>query len=186
MSDEATDRRKKLKKLSQSGEAYPNDFRRTTTTDDTAHPIETSSANFHAHYQHLDRDELETRKVQVAVAGRVAAKRQMSKTSFVKLRDPGGTIQLMIVGSAEGAVGSFELLDNGDIIGACGSLTKTKTGELSIRVSELRILAKSRQPKPGKFHGVDDIETRYRKRYVDLIINESSRMVFKMRSRINA
>ena len=186
MSDEAADRRKKLKKLSQSGEAYPNDFRRTIATDDTAHAIETSSADFHAQYRHLDRDELETRKVQVAVAGRVMAKRQMSKTSFVKLRDRGGTLQLMIVGSAEASVGSLALLDNGDIIGACGSLTKTKTGELSIRVSELRILAKSLQPMPEKFHGLADIETRYRKRYLDLIINEGSRTVFKMRSRIIA
>ena len=184
MSDEAADRRKKLKQLSQSGDAYPNDFRRTAASDDTTHPIETSSADFHAQYQHLDRDELETQKIQVAVAGRVIAKRQMSKTSFVKLRDPGGTIQLMIVGSAEGVIGSFELLDNGDIVGACGSLTKTKTGELSVRVSKLRILAKSLQPMPEKFHGLADIETRYRKRYLDLIINENSRMVFKMRSRI--
>ena len=73
----------------------PTTLGRTAASDDTTHPIETSSADFHAQYQHLDRDELETQKIQVAVAGRVIAKRQMSKTSFVKLCDPGGTIQLM-------------------------------------------------------------------------------------------
>ena len=186
MSDEAADRRKKLAKLSQLGDAYPNDFMRTASSDDTAHQIEISAADFQAQYQHLGRDELESHKISVAVAGRVIARRQMSKTSFVKLRDASGTIQLMIGSPTAELAQAFELLDNGDIIGARGTLTKTKTGELSVRVSELRILAKSLQPMPEKFHGLADIETRYRKRYLDLIINENSRMVFKMRSRIIA
>ena len=186
MSDEAADRRKKLEKLSQLGDAYPNDFKRTTSSDDAAHQIEISAADFQSEYQHLSRDELEAHKVSAAVSGRVIAKRQMSKTSFVKLRDASGAIQLMIGSSDAKLAQSFELVDNGDIIGASGTLTKTKTGELSVRVSELRILAKSLQPMPEKFHGLADIETRYRKRYLDLIINENSRTVFKMRSRIIA
>lgn len=186
MSDEAADRRKKLAKLSQLGDAYPNDFKRTTNPADEAHRIEISAADFQAQYKHLDRDELEAHKVSVAVAGRVMAKRQMSKTSFVKLRDASGTMQLMIGNPKAELSRSFELMDNGDIIGARGTLTKTRTGELSVRVDELRILAKSLQPMPEKFHGLADIEIRYRKRYLDLIINEHSRAVFKMRSKIVA
>jgi len=187
MSDESADRRIKLKKLSQLGDAYPNDFRRAAAGDVISHHDEVRAADIQKQYRDLEREELETRRVQVALAGRVIAKRQMSKTSFVKLRDTSGTIQLMVGETGPELVHqSFELLDHGDIISAGGALTKTKTGELSIRVSELRILAKSLQPMPEKFHGLADIEIRYRKRYLDLIINARSREVFKKRSLIIA
>ena len=188
MSDEAADRRNKLKKLLQIGNAYSNDFRRSVRNDatDAAHQTEINAADLQSQYQNLTRNELEERKVQTAITGRVMAKRQMSKTSFVKLRDAAGTIQLMINMTTPEIVQSFELLDSGDIVGACGTLTKTKTNELSVRVSELRILAKSIHPMPEKFHGLADIETRYRKRYLDLIINAESREVFEKRSRIIA
>ena len=184
MSDEAADRRNKLAKLLQSGNAYPNDFKRTTRIDDA--DAEMYTADFQTQYGDTTRAELEERKVAAAVAGRVIAKRQMSKTSFVKLRDAAGTIQLMIDMTNPEVVQCFELSDIGDIVGADGTLTKTKTDELSVRVNEMRILAKSVHPMPEKFHGLTDIETRYRKRYLDLIINEDSRKVFEKRSRIIA
>ena len=174
MSDESADRRKKLDALLQSGNAYPNDFARVAIS------------SFHAEYSQLTRDELEERKISAAVAGRVIAKRQMSKTSFVKLRDDSDAIQLMITDASAQVAQSFELLDTGDIVGARGTLTKTKTGELSIRVEELCILAKALHPMPEKFHGLADIEIRHRKRYLDLIINEDSRTIFKKRSHIIA
>lgn len=185
MSDEAADRRNKLAELLRLGDAYPNDFMRSLRIDDSV-CSELNAADFQSQYQDAGRDELEERKISAAVAGRVIAKRQMSKTSFVKLRDYSGTIQLMISSANRQVYRYFELLDNGDIVGASGTLTRTKSGELSVRVTELRILAKSLQPMPEKFHGLADIEIRYRKRYLDLIINESSRAIFKKRSLIIA
>ena len=174
MGDETVDRRAKLAKLLQLGDAYPNDFERTL------------AKYFQDQYKHLTRDELEECNVQAALAGRVMAKRQMSKTSFIALRDASGTIQLMLNMTDSKLLQILELLDSGDIVGASGTLTKTKTGELSVRVNELRILAKSIQPMPEKFHGLADIETRYRKRYLDLIINQDSLRVFEKRCRIIA
>ena len=170
MSDEAADRQKKLAALLRLGNAYPNDFERRP------------AAYFQTQYLQLTREQLEQNKPQAALAGRVIAKRQMSKTSFIKLRDASGTMQLMIDMTNTEIKPIFGLLDNGDIVAASGALTKTKTGELSVRVSKLWVLAKSIHPMPEKFHGLADIETRYRKRYLDLIINEDSLRVFEIRS----
>ncbi|MBC6413443.1 MAG: lysine--tRNA ligase [Chromatiales bacterium] len=174
MSDEAADRRAKLAKLLQRGDIYPNNIERTL------------AEHFQVQYGHLTRDELEKHNVSAALAGRVMAKRQMSKTSFIELHDASAKIQLMLSMTNPEIVQTFELLDSGDIVSATGTLTKTKTGELSVRVKALRILAKSIHPLPEKFHGLADIETRYRKRYLDLIINADSLAVFEKRSRIIA
>ena len=116
-------------------------------------------------------------------------KRVMGKASFVQLQDTSGQIQLFV--TRDELVESFyndqfKKWDIGDIIGASGTLFKTQTGELSVRVSDIRLLTKSLRPLPEKFHGLSDQETIYRQRYVDLIMNEDSRKVFQRRSEIIA
>ena len=116
------------------------------------------------------------------------AKRVMGKASFVKLQDRSGQIQVRLERDRlpDGIYQSFRKWDVGDIVGACGSLFKTKTGELTVMADEVRLLTKSLRPLPEKFHGLSNQEIRYRRRYVDLIINESSRNVFRTRSAIIA
>jgi len=122
----------------------------------------------------------------VKVAGRLMAKRVMGKASFAQLQDMSGRIQLFLQRDAlpEGVYQAFKGWDMGDIIGAEGELFKTKTGELSVRADSVRMLTKSLRPLPEKFHGLADQETRYRQRYIDLIMNDVSRATFRMRSRI--
>jgi lysyl-tRNA synthetase, class II len=113
------------------------------------------------------------------------AKRVMGKASFARLEDSSGAIQLFLQQQALGSVyDEFKGWDVGDVIGADGSLFRTRTGELSVRVERLVLLTKSLRPLPDKWHGIADTEMRYRRRYVDLIMNEGSRRVFEMRSRI--
>jgi len=109
----------------------------------------------------------------------------MGKASFAKIQDRSGQLQLFVQKNSLGEelYASFKSWDRGDIIGARGRLFKTKTGELSVWVEELRPLTKSLRPLPEKFHGLSDQETRYRQRYVDLIINDSTREAFKIRSK---
>src|SRR6266567_1897624 len=113
-------------------------------------------------------------------------KRVMGKASFATLQDMSGRIQLYVArdGIGEAAYEAFKHYDLGDIVGARGTLFKTKTGELSVKVAELRLLAKALRPLPEKFHGLADQESKYRQRYVDLIMNEETRAVFQTRSRI--
>ncbi len=112
-------------------------------------------------------------------------KRVMGKASFAKLADRSGQIQLFLQAEALGPVyEEFKSADVGDILGAEGVLFRTKTGELSVRVTALRMLVKSLRPLPDKWHGIADVDTRYRQRYVDLIMTEASREVFRTRSRI--
>jgi lysyl-tRNA synthetase class 2 len=121
----------------------------------------------------------------VKVAGRIMAKRVMGKASFVALKDESGTIQLFLQQSTLGPVyEAFKSWDIGDIVGAAGVLMRTKTGELSVRVDTLRLLTKSLRPLPDKWHGLTDTEARYRRRYVDLIVNDEVRETFRTRSRI--
>jgi len=123
---------------------------------------------------------------EVSVAGRLMAKRGMGKTSFCDLHDRDGKIQLFVrineLGEEE--YEEFKKLDIGDIIGVKGTVFKTKMGEISIRVHEYTLLSKSLRPLPEKFHGLKDIDTRYRQRYLDLIVNPEVRNTFIMRSRI--
>ncbi len=166
-------RRQKLRELRQCGNAYPTDFRR-----------DALAAELHAAYGDQDNVELDAQPRRVRVAGRMLAKRIMGKAGFARLRDMSGDIQLFVQKNAlpEGLYEDFKGWDLGDILGAEGTIFKTKTGELSIKVDELRLLTKSLRPLPEKFHGLADQETRYRQRYVDLIMNESTRATFRLRS----
>ncbi len=168
-------RRAKLDVLRASGQAYPNDFR----TDAMA-------AGLHQDFGALEAEALEDIIEGFAVAGRMMAKRVMGKLAFVLLQDRSGGIQLMVQRDnlPEDVYAAFKHWDIGDIIGARGRICRTQKGELSLRLSELRLLSKSLRPLPEKWHGLTDTEMRYRRRYVDLIVNEESREVFRKRSRI--
>lgn len=165
-------RREKLQALRQQGNAYPTDFRR-----------DALAAELHAKYSDQPAEELNTQAQEVTVAGRILAKRIMGKASFIRLRDMSGDIQLFLQKDSLGETYSlFQDWDLGDLIGAQGTVFKTKTGELSVKVNSLRLLTKALRPLPEKFHGLADQETRYRQRYVDLIINPSTRANFRLRS----
>ena len=167
-------RREKLNKLRETGEAFPNDFRR-----------DALAGELHAEYDEVDADALEARGLRVCVAGRMMLKRVMGKASFAQLLDMSGRIQLYLQRDLLGeAYQDFKGWDIGDILGAEGQLIKTKTGELSLRVDSIRLLTKALRPLPEKFHGLTDQEARYRQRYLDLIMNEPSRATFRLRSQI--
>ncbi|MDI4632538.1 lysine--tRNA ligase [Pelomonas sp. V22] len=136
-------------------------------------------------YGDLANEELEPQEVKVTVAGRLMLKRIMGKASFGTLQDATGRIQLFVTkdGVGEESYDEFKHLDLGDIVGAEGTLFRTKTGELSVRVSKLRLLTKSLRPLPDKFHGMSDQEQKYRQRYVDLITDEAARARFVARSK---
>lgn len=170
-------RREKLTKLRQHGSAFPNNFRRDAVSD-----------QLHACYGEKSNEELNALNIVVSVAGRMMTCRIMGKASFATLQDVGGTIQLYVVRDdlPNGQYDQFKQLDLGDIVGACGKLFKTRTGELSVHCHEISLLTKAIRPLPDKFHGLADQETRYRQRYLDLIANEESRQIFKIRSRIMA
>lgn len=169
------ERREKLHALKALGNAYPNDFRPNAFTQEL-------TERFGA----MDNDLLAQSAEVFTVAGRMMAKRVMGKIAFVRLQDSSGSIQLVVQrdGLPEGLFARFRQWDVGDIIGAGGAMFRTQKGELSVRVTELRLLSKSLRPLPEKWHGLSDMETRYRQRYVDLIMNEESRNVFRVRSNI--
>jgi lysyl-tRNA synthetase class 2 len=169
------ERRGKLAALREQGNAFPNDFRRNAISEEL-------HQTFHAH----DNDALAEEKIEVSVSGRMMAKRVMGKASFVKLQDRSGQIQLRLERDRlpEGIYQSFKKWDVGDIVGARGVLFRTNTGELTVLADEVRLLTKSLRPLPEKWAGLSDQETRYRQRYVDLIINEKSRETFRKRSQI--
>lgn len=137
-------------------------------------------------YDELSKEELEEKQVEVNLAGRIMAKRGMGKASFAHIQDLSGRIQIYVRQDsiAEAQYEAFSILDLGDIIGVKGVLFKTKTGETTIKVKELEVLSKSLYPLPEKFHGLKDVELRYRQRYVDLIINPEVQKTFIARSRI--
>jgi lysyl-tRNA synthetase class 2 len=169
------ERRAKLDTLRENGQAFPNDFRKDTTAGD-----------LHERFDDCETAELAQVEEQFSLAGRMMAKRVMGKIAFVRLQDRSGSIQLMIQRDnlPEGLFQEFKHWDVGDIIGARGVIVRTQKGELSIRASELRLLTKSLRPLPEKYHGLTDTEARYRRRYVDLIMSEESRSVFRTRSGI--
>lgn len=169
------ERRRKLDELRQAGPAFPSDFRR-----------DALSEQLHGLYGKRGNESLESEPVEVAVAGRMMEKRVMGKASFAKLQDQAGRIQLFVERDRVGpdVYKAFKSWDVGDILGAGGTLFKTRTGELSLRVDSLRLLTKSLRPLPEKFHGLSDQETRYRQRYLDLIVNPDSRHVFNTRRKI--
>jgi len=169
------ERRAKLAELRRHGVAFPNDFRR-------AH----LAAGLHSASGGKTNEELEPKRIQVTVAGRMMLRRVMGKASFATLQDASGRIQLYVTRDAVGEdpYESFKHWDLGDILGATGTLFKTKTGELSIKVDKVRLLVKALRPLPDKFHGLADQEQRYRQRYVDLITSDAAREVFRVRTRL--
>ncbi|MBV6717420.1 lysine--tRNA ligase [Paenibacillus chitinolyticus] len=137
-------------------------------------------------YEETPKEELEQQTVEVSIAGRIMQKRAMGKASFAHLQDITGKIQIYVRQDALGDTkySAFDLLDIGDMVGVKGTVFKTKTGETSIKVKELEVLTKSLLPLPEKYHGLKDVETRYRQRYVDLIMNQEVKETFILRSRI--
>jgi lysyl-tRNA synthetase class 2 len=169
------ERRAKLAALREGGQAFPNDFRR-----------DALAADLHAAHGARDAEALDAAAASAAVAGRMVLKRVMGKASFATLQDMSGRIQLYVTRDAigEAAYEAFKHWDLGDILGARGTLFKTRTGELSVKVTELRLLSKALRPLPEKFHGLTDTEQKYRQRYVDLITSADSRRVFTVRSKV--
>lgn len=172
------ERRAKLAAIRANGVAFPNDFR----------PLH-KAATLQGQYDRLNQTELDAMAVRVTVAGRMMLKRVMGKASFATIQDASGPkadgrIQLYITNDLVGIAvhDAFKHFDMGDILGAEGVLFKTKTGELSVKVSAFRLITKSLRPLPDKFHGLADQEMKYRQRYVDLIINDQTRSTFKART----
>jgi lysyl-tRNA synthetase class 2 len=173
------ERQGKLAALRAAGIAFPNDIK----------PENRAEALF-AQYDSKTKEELEPLAVTVSVAGRMMLKRVMGKASFATLQDAsfgpsGGRIQVYInnEGVGEDIHNAFKHWDLGDIVWAKGTLFKTKTGELSIHATGIRLVTKSLRPLPDKFHGMADQEVKYRQRYVDLITDESARKRFMSRSK---
>ncbi len=168
-------RRAKLAELREQGNPFPNDFKRNVV-----------AGELHAEYGEKDGAEIELRNVRCKVAGRMMTRRVMGKASFAHLQDMSGRVQVYVTRDAVGEklYEDFRKWDIGDIVGAEGVLFKTKTGELSVKVDEVRLLAKALRPLPEKYHGLTDTETKYRQRYLDLIMNEVTRKTFRMRTEI--
>jgi lysyl-tRNA synthetase class 2 len=171
-------RRAKLSALRENGIAFPTDFRRNVVAGEVL-----------AEYGEKSKEELEENPLRVKVAGRIMTRRIMGKASFCHIQDMSGKIQLYVTRDAlpdDFYNEQFKKWDIGDIVGAEGVLFKTNAGELSVKVDDIRLLTKSLRPLPEKFHGIADQEIKYRQRYLDLIMSESSRKTFLLRSRIVA
>ena len=167
-------RREKLAELRGAGNPYPNDFRPNAAT-----------ADVHERCGALE-DEAALSSHRFRIAGRMMTRRVMGKAGFAHLKDGAGRLQLYVRRDdlPDGAYRDFRRWDIGDLIGAEGVAFRTRTGELSLRVESLRLLAKALRPLPEKFHGLADRETRYRRRHLDLIMNEEARETFRIRSRV--
>ena len=168
------ERRAKLAKLRESGVAYPNDFVRTDLFGD-----------LRAAYGDKTAEELEALAPEVSCSGRMMLKRVMGKASFATVRDFTGEMQYFVQKNevGEDAYAAFKTFDLGDIVAVKGVLFRTKSGELSIRAREIRLMTKNIRPLPDKHKGLVDTELCYRQRYVDLIMNEESRNRFLVRSK---
>ena len=166
-------RKEKLKKLREQGRDYPNSFRRNELAKELI-----------KEYSDLSKDDLENSSISVKVAGRIMLRRLMGKASFTTIQDMSAQIQLYLREDTLSNYDDFKTWDIGDIIGVEGELFKTNTGELSIKVTEAILLTKSLKPLPEKHQGLVDVEQRYRKRYLDLLVNEEAREVFLARSKI--
>ena len=168
-------RRAKLAELRAQGNPFPNDFRRNVV-----------AGELHAEYGARDAAALDAAPVRVKIAGRMMTRRIMGKASFAHIQDMSGRMQLYVTreGVGEERYGEFKKWDLGDIVGADGVLFKTKTGELSVKVDDVRLLTKALRPLPEKYHGLTDQETRYRQRYLDLIMNDVARNTFLARTAI--
>ena len=168
-------RRAKLEDLKSKGNAFPNDFRRDALAED-----------LHTTYDSVEKDKLESKNIEISVAGRVMLQRVMGKASFITIQDLTGQIQAYIKADnlGEEVYKEFKKWDLGDVVGLKGKLFKTKTNELTVEASSIFLLTKSLKPLPEKHAGLVDTEQRYRKRYLDLLTNPESLEVFKKRSSI--
>jgi lysyl-tRNA synthetase class 2 len=169
-------RREKLAEIRARRPAFPNDFRRSAL-----------AAELHEAYDADSKEALAELGLEVAVAGRIVLRRVMGKASFITLQDVSGQIQCYLRREEVGekVYAEFtDLWDLGDLVGVRGTLFRTNKGELTVEAAEARLLAKSLRPLPEKFHGLADHETRARQRYLDLIVNEPSRELFRTRSAI--
>ncbi len=168
------ERREKLAAIRARGVAFPNDFK-------PAH----HAADLHLRHGQVPNEELEPQAVAVSVAGRMMLKRVMGKACFATLQDGSGRIQLYVTQDAIGPelLNDFKHWDLGDIVGCEGTLFRTRTGELSIHATRVRMLTKSLRPLPDKFHGMTDQEQKYRQRYVDLMTDDTARARFVARSK---
>jgi lysyl-tRNA synthetase class 2 len=166
------ERRGKLKALRAKGNAYPNDFRR-----------KDAAAALHQEWGEKSKEDLEKQKPSATVAGRMMLKRVMGKASFATLQDGSGRIQVYVTQEVPGYE-DFKHWDLGDIVGVEGHLFKTMKGELTVHAQRIFLLVKAIRPLPEKFHGLSDHELRYRRRYVDLIVNPEVRKVFETRTRV--
>ncbi len=173
------ERRSKLQEIRARGVAFPNHFRPADYSQD-----------LHDLYDNEIKEDLEKKGVIASIAGRMMLKRVMGKASFATIQDKQGKIQLYVARDLINSETNPELYshfkkwDLGDILGAKGRVFKTNTNELTIEVTEIILLTKSIRPLPEKFHGLSDQETKYRQRYVDLIVNEDTRDTFLKRSKI--
>jgi len=169
------ERKKKLQELSKLSKLYPNSFKKNNSTEE-----------LRKLYEEKSKEELEQEKSIFSLCGRLLTIRKMGNSSFANLHDESGKLQLFLSKNGTGK-DMYKLLDHtdlGDIVGVKGIIFKTKTGELTINVSEYVILSKSLRPLPEKYHGLSDVEIKYRQRYIDLMISEESRKVFSDRIKI--
>lgn len=169
------ERRQKLQEMRDGGFDFPNTRNRTALAE-----------QLHSTFESHSGETLEQDAVEVSIGGRLMSKRVMGKASFATLQDRSGQMQIFVQRDVvtTDLYKAFKSWDLGDIVWARGTLFLTKTGELTVKVVEIDVLSKCLRPLPEKFHGLADQETRYRQRYVDLIVNEQSRRVFKIRTRI--
>lgn len=166
------ERKKKLGELSRIAKPYPNDFHRDTYAEELT-----------SKYGQRTKEDLENEKDIFSLAGRLLTIRKMGNSTFANLHDYSGKIQLFVSKNTIGKemYNNLDFIDLGDIIGAKGTVFKTKTGELTLNVTEFVILSKSLRPLPEKYHGLSDVEIKYRQRYLDLMISEESKNIFKTR-----
>jgi lysyl-tRNA synthetase len=169
-------RLEKVERIRDAGlDPYSNDFK-----------PELTCAEFRARFEEGSGEELVKITTVVTVAGRVMAMRQMGKATFVRLRDRSGDLQILIKKDrvGEGAYKHLKMIDLGDIVGCAGTPMRTRTEELSLEADGFRVITKAIRPLPDKFHGLADVEQRYRQRYVDLAMNPEVRRIFQTRARV--
>jgi lysyl-tRNA synthetase class 2 len=167
-------RQQKLQELREKGNAYPNDFK-----------IKDFAQDIHAQYEQFSKEELEEKAIQVSMAGRIRMRRLMGKASFIQVQDMTGAMQVYVRKNdiPDGVYDYFKHWDLGDIVAFEGTVFKTKTGELSVKAKNIRLMTKSLRPMPEKFHGLTDQETCYRQRYLDLMVNDKTRDTFTKRTK---
>ncbi len=170
-----TERKKKLEEIKKNHKAYPNSFKKTDYAN-----------NLISNHSNSGKESLEKDPISVSVSGRLLTIRNMGNSSFANLHDESGDIQIYLQKKqvGEDSYKLFNNLDLGDIVGINGTLFKTKTNELTINTESIELLSKSLRPLPEKFHGIADIEIKYRQRYLDLMINPETKNLFKVRSKI--